>query len=202
MSRKTQVGIALGALALIWALVLIPRGDAPSAPPSPADEDEDEVAAYPAPEAAEPPELPEEPEEPAQPQERPEPDRPAAALEPDPDLGPPNVMGPISEMRKAYKEDTRDPDARATEQRVQDAFLREDVPQEMLRSVSCVKSVCKLELLWSPENQPFYMIGMMNMINHISQKVSAEPVGGDLGRGQYRVEVFVSRIEPPFTPPA
>lgn len=112
----------------------------------------------------------------------------------------PEKMGPFDELKAAYASDGRDPEAGATEARIRELLDQPDIPEGMLRQVSCVKSVCKLELRWSTGDQQAYMVLMMTLVSKISQKLAAAPVEDDEGQQTHPIEVYVSRVEPPVTP--
>jgi hypothetical protein len=111
-------------------------------------------------------------------------------------------MGPFEELAASYERDERDGEAGATEQRIRELLKQPDIPEGMVRRVSCVKSVCKLELSWSVNDKPAYMVLMMGLVSNISHRLAAAPVGEDDGQQVYPIDVYVSRIEPPLTPAA
>jgi hypothetical protein len=195
--RVLAISAGVGAVVLIWAGVVLPNGSKERA---------DEAAA-PA-EAAEP-EL--EANEPA-PSTRPapsaasdqaaapeaEPARRTPTVDYKPPLPPrPELMGPFDELKASYERDARDPEAGATEERIRVLLKHPDIPDGMLRSVSCVKSTCKLELRWTTSDGHAYMILMMSLVSGVSEKLAAAPVGEDQGQPVHTIEVYVSRIEPP-----
>ena len=109
-------------------------------------------------------------------------------------------MGPVDELKVAYERDARDAEAGALEERIRGHFDAVEIPPELVRKITCVRSVCKLELRWTPAHREQYLIAMMNLVSHVSQKVAAEPVGEDDGQDVRPIDVYVSRIEPPYMP--
>jgi hypothetical protein len=109
----------------------------------------------------------------------------------------PQKMGPFEELKASYDRDQRDAEAGATEQRIRELLKQPDIPEGMIRRVSCVKSVCKLEL--SVDDLQSYMVLMMGLVSNISEKLAAAPVGEDEGQQVHPMDVYVSRIEPPLT---
>jgi hypothetical protein len=207
MKRALVIAVAAGAVVLVWAALYFPSASstvpANGRPPVEADHPPSAgavappsavrppavPAAAPVPTAAPPPVMP----------ERAPSGSTATADDPPPDLRP-EKMGPIEELKAAYASDTRDHEAGALEERIRGHLKAVETPPEMLRGVSCVKSVCKLELRWTPADKEAYLIAMMNLVSHVSQKVAAEPVGEDDGQAVRPIDVYVSRIEPPYTP--
>jgi hypothetical protein len=113
----------------------------------------------------------------------------------------PERMGPVEELKAAYESDARDAEAGAAEQRIREQFSAVEGAPDLLRKVTCVKSVCKLELRWTPAHKEAYMGGMMSIVSRFSQKLAAEPVGEDDGQAVRPIDVYVSRIEPPYALP-
>jgi hypothetical protein len=110
----------------------------------------------------------------------------------------PEKMGPVDELKAAYERDTRDNDAGATEARIREQFKQAEIPEGMLRRVSCVKSACKLELRWTVGDSHAYMIAMMGLVKNVSQELGAVPVGADEGQQVHSIDVYVSRIVPSY----
>jgi len=108
-------------------------------------------------------------------------------------------MGPVEELKAAYKSDVRDSEAGDVEEQIRGHFKHEELPEQLLRNVSCVKSACKLELNWTAGDKQAYMIVMMNLVSHVSQKIAAEPVGNG-GEAVHPIDVYLSRTEPPYVP--
>jgi len=201
--KKSAIAIAVGvvAIVLVWAVVLLSSSDDQPAPEQTSNE-----AAEPAIEqqVAEP-NL----ERPGEPSAAPTPA--AAAAPPSPKRIPsdqlppdyqsrPEKLGPVAELKAAYDSDPRDPAAGATEERIRGHLKQEEISPELVRSVSCVKSVCKLEMNWKSDERHGYMIAMMSLISHVSQQVAADPVGDNDGQEVHPIDVYVSRVVPPYTP--
>lgn len=202
--RTVAISLGLGAVLLVWAAVFFSHSGEQPAPALPPIEPPEEVAQPSAQDASLAPRVaPAAAAEPvATPATAPSQDRPAADPPSSSQRARPERMGPIDELEAAYQSDVRDPEAGEAEERIRGQLEHEDIPAELLRRVSCVKSVCKLELRWTSDDNQAYMIAMMSLVSNISQKVAATPVGEDHGEDAYPIDVYVSRIEPPYKLPA
>jgi hypothetical protein len=200
--RKSTIAIAagVGVMILVGAVLLFSGGGEPSAPAPTAIEvptpmPETELAAddaVPAPEE----EIEEAqgtaaPASATSPKREPNDERPREEHRPE-------KMGPVDELKAAYDHDTRDNDAGEVEERIREQFKQVDVPEGMLRRVTCVKSACKLELRWTVGDSQAYMIAMMGLVKNVSEKLAAVPVGEDEGQQVHSIEVYVSRIVPSY----
>lgn len=204
MKRAVVILVGISAI-FVWAMWLFSSDDEPPVPAPP-------------PSAAIEPTLPEpiatpdaalrvEPQRPASP--APPQDPPVNAPAPNSDVAaeqrshaddPPSRMGPVDELKAAYESDVRDAEAPETEQRIRAHFDQVDVPPELVRSISCVKTVCKLELRLSAGLKEAYMVAMMNLVSHVSQEIAMEPVGPDENQVVLPIDVYVSRVVPPYMP--
>lgn len=197
--RTIAIAASIGATLLVWAALFSTTDERPPPARTPNDAHEPVTESEPAAPSAVP--APEEPE--------PEP-TPVPSGAPPPELDDddddehspagdrPERMGPVDELKAAYESDGRDPEAGATERLIREQFKLPEVPEGMLRHVSCVKSACKLELRWTSNDRHGYMIALMSLINHVSQELAADPVDEDHGQQVHVVAVYVSRTVPSF----
>lgn len=200
--KKSAIAIAAGVVAvvLVWALFFLSSpGDQPAPEQTSVDTAEAVIEEQVAGPNTEPP-----PEPSARP-------TPPAAAPPSPQRIPsdqlppdyqsrPEKIGPVAELKAAYESDPRDPEAGATEERIRGHLKQDEIPPGLVRSVSCVKSVCKLEMNWKSDERHGYMIAMMTLISHIGQQVAADPVGNEDSQAVHPIDVYVSRVVPPYTP--
>lgn len=202
MNRALVIIVVVGALVLIWAALYFPNeSSAPRADQrTPVEAPPSAPAPAPAPTQPEspPPPTPA-PQRPAAVQPAPSEERAAAAA---PQEMRPERMGPVDELKAAYENDPRDAEAGAMEERIRGHIEGVENASELVRKVTCVKSVCKLELRWTPALKEAYMGAMMNLVARASQKLAADPIGADDGQAVRPIDVYVSRIEPPYTPAA
>lgn len=199
------IAVALGAIALIWAVLFVrdsgkheaaPPPALPAPVPEPEAQAEDAAApsdaaglSGPAPAASAPAAAP----TPGAPPERVRPTAEQLQRE-----ARPEQMGPVERLKAAYESDARDRDAGETEQRIRKQLTQDEIPATLVRRVSCVKTVCKIELNWRQGDGHAYMIALMNLVSQVSQELAAEPLGNDEGQAMYPIDVYVSRVVPPY----
>jgi hypothetical protein len=64
---------------------------------------------------------------------------------------PPDTRGFVDAIQERYERDTRDRAAGEYEKALHTMFRGPDLPADLLRSVACRQSVCKLEVYWRAE---------------------------------------------------
>jgi len=193
--RAIAISVGLGAILLVWVVVLLSDSGEQPAPAQPSLEAAEPAPEEPAAEQAAPSVEPTEAEAEAPSQQRSADERQPVVQDK------PEKFGPVEELKAAYQSDPRDPEAGATEDRIRGALKEHDeIPAELVRRVSCVKSVCKLEVSWTSDRRHGYMIAMMSLIGYVSQQVAADPVGEHEGQEVHPIDVYVSRVVPASTP--
>jgi hypothetical protein len=201
MNRNGLV-VALGAVALIalWLVVLWkPHKESSAAAPRTASE-----PAAPAAPSAVPDPLPASapPSKPAPPIAQPS----VSAPQPNPDttsptprpgeIPPPRTEGPVAESIQLYATEPRASDASNLEARIAQAFRRPEVPSELLKSVICRQTVCKVEVRWTPERVVGYMGAFMDLIREFDSRQMAILPGTRDPSGVLPVDVYLRRIAP------
>ena len=191
---------AIVAVAAMWIVAVRPgpeKSDAleePTAPQPPAQEPQPIAAAPQPPVQAAPPSVPE-----------PEPAAPAPANElaskpfwSDMIKG---DQGPVAEYRKRYETEARDDDAMRFETHIRGAFEKAKAPG-LLQSVSCHRTICKLNLNWSDARTGEYIksvtwmgLGGEKNPNRIGfdLPLALSPSGEKGADGVRPVELFVVR---------
>jgi hypothetical protein len=201
MNRNGLV-VGLGALALIvlWLLVLWNPRKKSGAEPT---HTELESAAPAAPSAVpDPPPASAPPAKPAPPAAEPSvsapPPKPATPSPPPPvaEIPPPRTEGPVAESIQLYATEPRGSDSSTLEARIEQAFRRPEVPRELLKSVICRQTVCKVEVRWTPERVVGYMGAFMDLIREFDSKQMAISPGTRDASGVLPVDVYLRRIAP------
>jgi hypothetical protein len=191
----------LAKLALLGAALLAIWWLAVSSPESPSDDEEfaaaESGAAAPVQAAAEP--TPAEPPaaatEGAEPGHVPPP--PTAASTPAPDRAKPVVnallpqrQGPVAELSKTFASESRGEGSAPEEARVKEAFVDPQIAKALLHSAECRRSVCRLELRWSPERDPGYVLGLTKAVGNFSAPLGVEEPGPADAQGQRPLVVY------------
>jgi len=186
---------ALGAvlLAIWWLAVSTPEdpseGEDFAAAGAPASPTPTEPAQAPAAHAEQP-----KTEEAAEP-----PGTPAATapITPAPDRAKPTVnavlpqrQGPVDDLSNTFASESRGEGSAPEEARVKEAFVDPQIPKSLLHSVECRRTVCRLELRWSPERDPGYVLGLTKAVGSFSAPLGVEEPGAADAQGQRPLTVY------------
>jgi pyruvate/2-oxoglutarate dehydrogenase complex dihydrolipoamide acyltransferase (E2) component len=193
MSRNV---VALGAFLLVGALlwlvtewpaardevsapvaVDVPAPAAPAPPPPPAAESPTPTA------VAAPEPAAEEPAEPAA-------AAPPAQVRALPELIP-GDQGPVAEYRKLFESEPRDSSANQIESDLRAAFPASDGAPDLIKSVLCRQTLCRIEMRWSQDRARAYIVGFSRLQKKIQIPVALSPVGAKNPDGGQLVEVYM-----------
>jgi hypothetical protein len=106
---------------------------------------------------------------------------------------PPARTGPLEELARAYNMESADASSRDSEQQIRTLFGAEYLPVEMLRSISCRKTVCKVSVYWTKDNPLSYMALAMKVVHQQSQVIAIESAPESDREGRLPVEFYVLR---------
>jgi hypothetical protein len=155
--------------------------------------------------AAPPPSTPAEPAPPPPPEAVPEQPSEAKA---DPDAPAPapaqrvleeqitGDQGPVQEFRSQYALETRSSDSPQIEAHLRNAFYDPRDP-DLIKSISCRKSICKLEMQWSMARMRTYVRGLTRIGNGFERRYALSPITEPDANGMRTVEVYMKRQTPP-----
>jgi hypothetical protein len=203
MSRNVA---ALGAVLIVGVLLwLVMAWHAPTEEAPVALQEEDALESAPQPSAAKQPEPSLAPAPVAkasdpEPAEEPEPEAPPPARRGDPGEYIQGDQGPVAEYRAQYESERRDSGASAVESKVRAAFPQTGDAPDLVRSIACRETICKLELRWSNARVRSWIKGVTRFQDGFVFPVAMSPVGEKDRDGVRRVEVFLKR-KPPGQPP-
>jgi hypothetical protein len=120
-----------------------------------------------------------------------------AAPAPTPDRAKPTVnavlpqrQGPVDELSNTFASESRGEGSAPEEARVKEAFVDPQIPKALLHSVECRRSVCRLELRWSPERDPGYVLGLTKAVGSFSSPLGVEDPGPADAQGQRPLTVY------------
>ena len=122
----------------------------------------------------------------------------AAAAEPqeedEPDPTPPTSSGPAEALKQAYDQQPRDPLwAADAEGKISALFGTDEVPGDLLRSASCRKAVCRVELRWTTAHATAYVNAYEAAQQLLGGEVGVEPVGAPSDKGEQLVNLYLTR---------
>lgn len=119
---------------------------------------------------------------------------PAPAAEHAAEPEPPSASGPLEELRHAYETQPRDALwASEAEGKLRAQFGTTEVPAEMLRSASCRRAVCKLQVQWTVERTPAFMALTRHLGEEFGPEVAIAPHEPREGEAMREVDLFFIR---------
>lgn len=102
-------------------------------------------------------------------------------------------IGPVAEYRALFESQPRDSAATDVELMLQKAFEQSSAPRDLIRSIACRETVCKLEMRWSMERVKPYIASVAQFKGRFRLPVALTPVGPPDADGVRPVEVFLQR---------
>lgn len=117
---------------------------------------------------------------------------PTAPDRPKPTVGAvlPQRQGPVDELSKTFASESRGEGSAPEEARVKEAFVDSQIAKALLHSVECRRSVCRVELRWSPERDPGYVLGLTKAVGSFSAPLGVEDPGPADAQGQRPLIVY------------
>jgi hypothetical protein len=109
-------------------------------------------------------------------------------------LPPPRRSGPIAELKQAFETEPRDSAAQLTESRIQNEFIKSDIAPGMLKYVLCRESVCKVEVLWTPERAVSFMSAFTRLSADFEPDIALDPHAPADAPQQLQVDVYLPRL--------
>lgn len=106
---------------------------------------------------------------------------------------PPVKSGPLEELKRAFNRESADAGSRDTEQQIRTLFGAEYIPVEMLRSINCRKTVCKVSVYWTKDNPLSYMALAIKVGDQQSHIIAIESGPEPDHKGRLPVEFHVLR---------
>ena len=100
--------------------------------------------------------------------------------------------GPFAELKAKYENSPRDAKAPETETFLREQFGKDEVPADMLRSVSCLEEACRMELYWSPDRVLAFMRLSMFWARAYSMEMGVS-AGEKNADGFTPLEMYLSR---------
>jgi hypothetical protein len=109
-------------------------------------------------------------------------------------------QGPVAEYRAQYESESRGSASSGLESKLRAAFPDADGAPDLVRSIACRETICKLELRWSNARLRGWVLGVNRFQDGFVLPFALSPIGEKDGDGVRRVEVFLKR-KPPGPPP-
>jgi crotonobetainyl-CoA:carnitine CoA-transferase CaiB-like acyl-CoA transferase len=96
-------------------------------------------------------------------------------------------------MKQRFASDPRDSAAAELESKVQAVFREMRTPPDMLKSVLCRESLCRLEVRWRAERSTDYMTVMTRLSTEFDAKMAINPNEQQAPDGALGVDVYWQR---------
>lgn len=110
--------------------------------------------------------------------------------------GTPPRQGPLTELTQRFESEPRDSAAHDAERTVRAAFSRESVAPELLKSVICRQSVCKLVLRITPKRMQGYIQAVTELVgSDFDPDFAIDPARDEDADHMRVVEVYLRRRE-------
>lgn len=197
------VGVALVWLVLTWGgpeQVGIEPEPAPPTASAPAGRAAPPVQPAPSPSTREP-----EPQPPAPPSADPatQAQREEPAPNPRSALPAPDRSGPVDELKQAFASEPRASASVSVESKIASQFKRPEVHTDLVKSILCRTSVCRIETRWSPENAEGFMSALMHLVTEpadpggFDPQLGISPEGEPGPSGSRAIDVYVKRTAAP-----
>ena len=106
---------------------------------------------------------------------------------------PPAAYGPIKLFKGLYQDESRDPTYESLERQIRAQFDPKIFPLERLHTVSCRKSICKIAVFWSLEQQMVMAGVIMNVAPILSSHYAFESVTEPDKKGYVLIEMYILR---------
>jgi hypothetical protein len=100
-------------------------------------------------------------------------------------------QGPVAEYRKQFETEPRDSTANALEGELRAAFPESDGVPDLIKSVLCRQTICRMEMRWSQDRMRAYILGFTRFQHKIQIPVAVSPVGPKNPDGLQLVEVYM-----------
>jgi hypothetical protein len=105
-------------------------------------------------------------------------------------------QGPVAEYRALYQSEPRDSEAPAVESMIRAAFPASDGAPDLIKSISCRETICKIEMRWSMERLRPYIAGITRSQAGFKRPLAVSPVGPKDSNGVRSIEVYLKRKPP------
>jgi hypothetical protein len=113
----------------------------------------------------------------------------------------PRRSGPVTELQHAFEEEPRDSAAHDPESRIESEFRRSDIAPGTLKAVLCRASVCKVEVLWTPERAMSFMAAFTRLSADFDSGIAIDPHALGGSGQELQVDVYLPRRGSRANPP-
>jgi hypothetical protein len=83
--------------------------------------------------------------------------------------------------------------AREAEARLLQVMTGAEVPMDTIKSARCQKTVCRLEVVWKPEDSTVYATALQSVRGEFGADMGVKNLGPGENDGEQRIDVYVPR---------
>jgi hypothetical protein len=103
------------------------------------------------------------------------------------------VRGPLDELRRRFEHEPRDSAASDAESTIRAAFAPEQAHGELLRSVLCRATICRIELRWTASKLGNYVAAMGRLSVSFAPDFASTAAGPGAAEQDRSAELYVER---------
>lgn len=105
---------------------------------------------------------------------------------------PPEQSGPLTELKNQYASESRSADSSATEAKLRTLISEaRNVPSELVQGISCRRSICKLDMLWTARRRIGFAVVSGSFKQMYNQRVAIEAPSSRLEDGTYPTTLYL-----------
>lgn len=107
----------------------------------------------------------------------------------------PEASGPLRQLAQQYASESRAAESSAREAQLHALLSTPNIPAELIDSLTCRRSICKLELRWTPRRRLGYVVVFESLKRLYDQRVAVEPAAAVAADGSHPLSLYVA-VEP------
>lgn len=108
-------------------------------------------------------------------------------------LKPPAAQGPLDVLKRVYTRESSDETSQATERLIREQLDFEAFPSELLRNVTCHKSVCKISVYWSRQQPMIFAAIWVKVSPILTAHIAIDPAAKPDRNGNVLTEMYILR---------
>jgi hypothetical protein len=105
-------------------------------------------------------------------------------------------QGPVAEYRSQFESEPRSSSASDIEADLRAAFPASDGAPDLVKSILCRQTLCRMEMRWSQDRMRAYIVGSTRLRKKVEIPLALSPVGPKARDGQQLVEVYMKLKSP------
>lgn len=107
---------------------------------------------------------------------------------------PPEQAGPLRELKQQYAGQSRSAASSTLEAQLRARLATPNIPPALIDALSCRRTICKLELRWTPTRRLGYVVVFQSLKQLYDQRVAVEPAPGPADDASLPVSLYVAVV--------